>query len=62
VIGFFWRDDYRQTKDAKASVDRLGLSFAFERGQATLTRTGDRTATIELGQEGNLVQLDLRRD
>lgn len=62
VIGFFWRDDYLKTKDTKASADGLGLSFAFEGGQARLTRTGDRTATIEVRQDGNLVRLDLRRD
>jgi hypothetical protein len=64
VIGFFWRDDYRETRAAAAaaSADRRTLSFAFDGGTATLTRTGERTARLEVSDGGGVVRLDLQRD
>lgn len=62
VIGFFWRDDYLDARDAKVSADGLGLSFAFEGGSARLTRIGERTATIEVKERAGVVRLDLTRD
>jgi hypothetical protein len=62
VIGFFWRGDYLDAEGAKFSEDRRTLSFGFRSGKATLKRTGDRTATITVTEEGNGMRLDLHCD
>ena len=62
VIGFFWRDDYLDVRDTKRSADGLGLSFAFDGGSATLTRTGERTGRIEIRDRAGEVRLDLAKD
>jgi hypothetical protein len=62
VIGFFWRDDYLDARDAKGSADGLSLSFAFDGGSVRLTRTGERTATIEVKDRAGVARLDLAKD
>lgn len=62
VIGFYWRGDYMDARDAKLSADGKTLSFAFDGGQAVLTRTGEVTATIAITDGGKLTSLDLKRD
>ena len=62
VIGFFWRNDYTDAVDAKFSGDGRRLSFSFQGGSAILTRTGDRTARIDVTEAGVVTTLDLKRD
>ena len=62
VIGFYWRGDYMDAADAKFSPDGTSLAFAFKGGRATLTRTGDATATIAITEGAKVTRLDLRRD
>jgi hypothetical protein len=62
VIGFFWRNDYLDASDAKLSADGSSLSFAFSGGHATLTRTGDATARIDITDGPRVVSMTLKRD
>jgi hypothetical protein len=60
VIGFYWRGDYIDTADAKR--DGAALAFTFSGGRAALTRTGERTARLEVEEAGRLTRLELRKD
>jgi hypothetical protein len=62
IIGFYWRGDYMDGRDAKASADGRSLSFAFDGGSATLTRTGDRAASIVITEGARISRLTLARD
>jgi hypothetical protein len=62
VIGWFWRGDYLDVGDAKVSADGQSLAFAFRGGEATLTRTGEKTATLDVREGGRTTRLDLTRD
>jgi hypothetical protein len=62
VIGFFWRNDYLDAQDAKLSPDGSSLSFAFSGGHATLTRTGEETARIDITDGARLTHITLKRD
>ena len=62
VIGFYWRGDYRDAEGAKASDDGRSLTFTFQGGRATLSRTGDVTAALEVIEAGKITRLALRRD
>lgn len=62
VIGFYWRDDYLDVTDTAFSADGRLLRFNFAGGRAVLTRTGERTAGLEVHDRGAVVRLDLKRD
>jgi hypothetical protein len=62
VIGFFWRDDYVDTSDPKLSPDSRSLSFAFQGGAATLTRTGESTARLDVTEGTKVTRLNVQRD
>jgi hypothetical protein len=62
VIGFYWHGDYRDARAARFSADGNSLSFAFDGGQAVLTRTGDRAAGIVITEGGKVTRLALARD
>jgi hypothetical protein len=62
VIGFYWRGDYVDATDPRLSGDGRVLTFAFAGGHATLTRTGEATATIVVTDAKGAVSIDLRRD
>jgi hypothetical protein len=62
VIGFYWRDDYLEVSNAALAPDGRTLSFAFKGGAATLTRTGERTARLDVTQGAHTLHLDLQRD
>ncbi|HEY5072846.1 MAG TPA: hypothetical protein VII63_12540 [Caulobacteraceae bacterium] len=62
VIGFYWRGDYLDTRDATLAADGRSLTFGFKGGQARLTRTGERTANLDVREGGHALHLDLRRD
>ena len=62
VIGFFWRDDYVDTSDPKLSPDGHSLSFAFPGGAATLTRTGESTARLDVTEGTKVTRLNVQRD
>lgn len=62
VIGFFWRKDYLDAQNAEFSADGRRLSFAFRGGKATLTRTGEETATIDVSEGSSALRLNLKRD
>jgi hypothetical protein len=62
VIGFYWRGDYIDTKDATVSGDGRSVSFAFNGGGATLTRTGEKTASVTITDHGNVTHEILNRD
>ncbi len=62
VIGFFWRNDYLDVQSPKFSSNGERLSFAFRDGNAVLTRSGDRAATIDISEGGNVTHIDLKRD
>jgi len=62
VIGFFWRDDYLETQSAKFSADRQSVAFGFHGGEASLTRTGAATATLDVREGSAITRLDLKRD
>jgi hypothetical protein len=61
-IGFFWGDDYVDVRDARLSADGKTLTFAFARGTATLIRTGERTAVLEVRERGKTTRMTLTRD
>src|ERR1700676_1512788 len=52
VIGYFWRNDYLEAKNAKFSADGRSVTFDFSGGGAVLTRTGQATATLDV-REGS---------
>ena len=62
VIGYFWRDDYLEAEGAKFSADRLSVTFAFHGGEATMTRTGAATATLDVREGSAVTRLDLKRE
>ena len=62
VIGFYWRGDYVDATDPHLSGDGRLLTFAFAGGHASLTRTGEATATIVVTDPKGTVRVDLRRD
>ena len=63
VIGFYWRDEYLPVSGVAFSADGCGLSFDFERGNATLTRSGgERSARLDVSEGGHVVNLCLQRD
>jgi hypothetical protein len=62
VIGFFWGKDYAEVETAKFSADGQSVVFSFQGGEATLTRTGDGTASLEVREGRKVTQLDLKRD
>jgi hypothetical protein len=62
VIGFFWRGDYLDGTDARLSADGTALTFAFQGGTATLTRTGDGAAMLVIADAGKTTRLLLKRD
>jgi hypothetical protein len=62
VIGFFWRTDYLEPSDAKPSADGPALAFTFPGGRASLTRTGEATATLEVTEGKAVTRLPLTRD
>lgn len=61
VIGFFWRGDYIDASASKLSADGRSLAFAFSGGEATLTRTGETTAMIEIRDGGRRISMALQR-
>jgi len=62
VIGFFWRADYIDTRNAAVSSDGKRLSFEFASGQAVLTRETNDTATLQVTEGGKVTRLELKRD
>ena len=62
VIGFYWRGDYLDANDVVLSADQRTMTFAFAGGDATLTRTGERTARLEVRDRAAVTRLDLKRD
>lgn len=62
VIGFFWRDDYLDATNDKLSKDGRSLSFAFDGGQATLTRLGAGVGVIQITDKTGVTRLQLKRD
>jgi hypothetical protein len=62
VIGFYWRGDYRDAADVKFAAGGRSVAFSFEGGAATITRTGDSTATIAVHEGAKVTQIDLKRD
>jgi hypothetical protein len=62
VIGFYWRSDYVEVTDPQLSADGRVLTFAFAGGHATLTRTGEATASIVVTDAKSAVSIDLKRD
>ena len=50
------------TESARFSADGRSVSFAFQGGSATLTRTGERTASLDVREGGRITRLDLERD
>ena len=62
VIGFYWRGDYLDATESRFSPDGGRLAFAFTGGHATLTRTGETTATIEITDGPRTTRLELRPD
>jgi hypothetical protein len=62
VIGFYWRGDYVDATDVRLSADGRVLSFSFAGGHATLTRTGDATASITATDGKGTLSIDLKRD
>jgi hypothetical protein len=62
IIGFYWRNDYLDASDAKLSADGSSLSFAFSGGHATLTRTGEDAARIDITDGARVVRMTLKRD
>jgi hypothetical protein len=62
VIGFFWRTDYAETRDAKLSADGRSLSFDFAGGRAVLTRDAETSATLVVTEGGRVTRLKLARD
>jgi hypothetical protein len=62
VIGFFWRNDYLETTNAKLSADGAALSFAFRGGTAILTRTGEGAALLTIVDADETTSLPLKRD
>jgi hypothetical protein len=62
VIGLFWRNDYLDTADAKLSADGSVLTFTFQGGTASLTRTGDGAAMLVIVDAGKTTSLPLKRD
>lgn len=62
VVGFFWGEDYLDTRDAALSADGKSLAFDFKGGKATLTRTGERSMRLEVDQGGRVSRLELKRD
>jgi hypothetical protein len=62
VIGFYWRRDYLDVREVVLSPDQRTLTFAFAGGDATLARTGERSARIEVRDRGAVTRLDLKRD
>jgi hypothetical protein len=62
VIGFYWRGDYLDAKAAKLSDDGRSVSFAFEGGSATLTRSGEKTASVTITDDGAVTHQVLRLD
>jgi hypothetical protein len=62
VIGFYWRGDYVDAADVRLSADGRVLSFSFAGGHATLTRTGEATASITATDGKGTLSIDLKRD
>jgi uncharacterized protein (DUF2147 family) len=62
VIGYFWRDDYLEAQSAKFSADGRSVTFGIHGGEATLTRTGAATATLDVREGSVITRLDLKRD
>jgi hypothetical protein len=62
IIGFYWRGDYTDARDATPSADGRSLSFTFDGGSATLTLTGDRAAAIVITEGARISRLTLARD
>ena len=62
VIGFYWRDDYVETKDATVSTDGQSVTLDFPGGQATLTRTGEAAVALEVREGGRITRFELKRD
>jgi hypothetical protein len=62
VIGFFWRGDYLDPADARLSSDGRALSFRFPGGRATLRRTADDAAALEVSEGRGVTHFNLRRD
>jgi hypothetical protein len=63
VIGFYWRDDYVDTRGASVSPDGSRLTFDFPGGQAVLVRDPGRArATLEVTERGKVTRLELKLD
>ena len=62
VIGFFWAQDYVDASGARLSADGRVLTFDFEDGHASLPRTGEATASLEVRQGERTFRLQLKRD
>ena len=62
LIGFYWRNDYIDADHPKFSEDGRSVSFVFPGGTATLRRTGEETATIEVVEGAKVTRLNLKRD
>jgi hypothetical protein len=62
VIGCFWRKDYVEVGTAKFSADGRSVAFGFHGGDATLTRTGEATASLDVREGSQVTHLDLKRD
>jgi hypothetical protein len=62
LIGFYWRNDYIDADNPKFSENGRSVSFVFRGGTATLRRTGEETATIEVAEGAKVTRLDLKRD
>jgi hypothetical protein len=62
VIGFFWGQDYLDASNARVSGDGRVLTFDFEGGHASLTRSDAATAALEVRQGERTFSLRLKRD
>ena len=62
VIGFYWSGDYTDATNVRVSTDGRTLTFDFPGGLATLTRTGDETASLEVKEQAKVSRLPLKHD
>ena len=61
LIGFYWRDDYKDVRRATNTPDG-GKRFAWDKGDATLTRTPDGDALLVVREGGASVSIILKRE
>jgi hypothetical protein len=60
LIGFYWRDDYKDVRRTTNAPDG-GKRFAWGKGEARLTRTPDGRALLVIREGGTSVSIMLKR-